>query len=117
MIPEEMERTMQFILNQQAQFASDIQQLKEVQAAQQAQFSSEIQESREAERTLREAERTLTEAETTLMRAMTTVVGMQGQTNDRVSRLETAVAEVAERVSAFIAALRDGKGKKRKGNS
>jgi len=41
------------------------------------------------------------EAETTLLRAMTAPVGMQGQTHERVSRLETAMAELAERVSAF----------------
>lgn len=100
MTNEEMERTMQFIVQQQAQFASDIQRVQEVQAR----SSSDIQQ-------LAANMQQLREAETTLLRAMTTVVGMQGQTHERVSRLETAMAELAERVSAFIAALRDGKGR------
>ncbi|MGH9765433.1 MAG: hypothetical protein ACREAC_31755 [Blastocatellia bacterium] len=37
-----MARTMQFILEQQAQFASDIQQIKEVIRAQQEQFGRDI---------------------------------------------------------------------------
>ncbi len=100
MTNEEMERTMQFIVQQQAQFASDIQRVQEVQAR----SASDIQQ-------LAADLQQLREAETTLLRAMTTVVGMQGQTHERVSRLETAMAELAERVSAFIAALRDGKGR------
>ena len=38
----ELERTMQFIIEQQAQFASDIQIIKEVIKAQQEQFGSDI---------------------------------------------------------------------------
>jgi septation ring formation regulator EzrA len=88
---EEMDKTMKFLLEQQAQFAAGIRQITEVQA-----------------RSVKDIQQ-LREAETTLMRAMTTVVGMAGQLDGRVSRLETALADLAERISAFIAALRNGK--------
>ncbi len=103
---------MQFIIEQQAQFASDIQQLKEVQVTQHAQFSAEIQELKEAQAKSVAGIRQLTEAETSLMRAMTTVVGMIGETNNRVVRLETALADLAERINAFIAALGNGRGRR-----
>lgn len=106
---------MQFIVAQQAQFSADIQRIKEVQGQSVTdvqQLREAQQRSQEAQQRLQEAQQQLLEAETTMMRAMTTVVGLHGQMNDRVSRLETAVAEVAERVSAFIAALSDGKGRR-----
>jgi septal ring factor EnvC (AmiA/AmiB activator) len=87
---EEMERTMQFVVQQRSQFASDIQRVQEVQARSTShiqQLAADLQQ--------------LREAETTLLRAMTAPVRMQGQTHERVSRLETAMAELAERVSAF----------------
>lgn len=109
---EEMQKIMQFIVEQQAQFASAIIQIKEFQA----QFTSDINQIKESQaQTARRhdaALQELNEAETALMRALTTVVGIAGDHNARITRLETAVAEVAERVSAFIAALRNGKSKK-----
>lgn len=98
MIPEEMERTIQFILAQQAQFSSDIMQLKE---------TSDV----------------ILKSQTDLTKALTTVVGMVGdlaaaqkETAAQVGQLsesfrglaeaqtrtENTVAELSDRVNAFI---------------
>ena len=105
MTDEERERTMEFILAQQAQFAADIIQIKEIQV----QFGRDLHQVGELQAQSVEDIRQLREAETTLLRAMTTVVASTGEINTRVSRLETALAELAERISAFIAALRNGR--------
>lgn len=101
----ETERTIRFILDQQAQFASDIMQIKDVQeqfAEVQAQSVKDIQQ--------------LREAEITIMRGITTVLGLVGQlaeaqknTDAKLAELAGAQKQLVERVDAFIAAMRNGK--------
>jgi len=85
---EQFERRMEFIVEQQAQFATDIQQLKETQKAE-AQLWREKYEN--------------------LTDAMTTVVGMIGKlaeaqqrTDEHLSELTTKQAETDDRLNVFI---------------
>jgi peptidoglycan hydrolase CwlO-like protein len=84
MTDEEFERTKEFILQQQAQFSVDIQQLKDAQAD-------------------------LTQKQDTLTSALATVVGLVGelresqkQTDQQIARLTASQAETDERLNILI---------------
>ncbi len=77
---EEMEKTMQFILEQQAQFATDIQQIRELQAGfheVQAKFQTQLG--------------TLTDATLTLVGVVGKVAEAQERTEERLSAFITFV--------------------------
>lgn len=77
MTNEEIQKRIEFIIEQQAQFAADIQQLRETQAA-----DSKI---------MKEKHNSLTEA-------LTTVVGMIGKLSAAQERTDANVAELAEKM-------------------
>lgn len=87
MTNEEMERAMQFIVGQQAQFAADIQQMKEVQNTFQRQL-------------------------TTLTEATLTVVGVVGKLGEAQERTEERLNAFITYVERYISG---GNGKKKKG--
>ena len=77
MTNDEIQKRMEFIIEQQAQFAADIQLLRETQAA-----DSKL---------LKEKHNSLTEA-------LTTVVGMIGKLSAAQERTDAQVAELADRM-------------------
>jgi len=77
MANEQFERHMQFIVEQQAQFAVDIQQLKEAQAE-------------------------LTKKHNHLTEALTTVVGMVGKLTHAQDRTDEKLSETDDRLNALI---------------
>lgn len=84
MSEEELNRKIEFILEQQAQFVADIQQLREVQAADSA--------------FMRESYQTLTGA-------VTTLVNLVGRLAEAQERTDARLAEFAARTDAKIAEL------------
>lgn len=82
MSEEEMQQKMEFIIEQQAQFATDIQILRETQAAESKLF--------------REKHNTLTEA-------LTTVVGMIGKLAAQQERTAADVASIAASQAELVA--------------
>jgi len=85
MTDEEMRRTMHFILDQQAQFTADMQQMREVQGQQQQQIGK------------------LAEA----ILAITSIVGRLGDAQERTERIVARLAEAQERSERKIAGLAD----------
>lgn len=81
---EEINRKIEFIINQQAQFAADLQSLREVQAADSA--------------FMRESYHTLTGA-------VTTLVNLVGKLAEAQERTELKLAEYAARTDAKLAEL------------
>jgi uncharacterized protein YdcH (DUF465 family) len=77
MTDDEIRKKMEFIIEQQAQFAADIQQLRETQAAH---F------------------KIMNEKHNTLTEALTTVVGMIGKLSVAQERTDANVAELAEKM-------------------
>ena len=85
---EQFERRMEFIVEQQAQFAADIQQLKETQ---------------EAEAKLwRERHNDLTDALTTIVGIVGKLAGAQERTDEQLSELTNKQAETDDRLNVFI---------------
>jgi hypothetical protein len=85
---EEMDKKMEFIVEQQAQFAADIEVLREVQAAGAKLLKAETKLLKEEINVLKELYRNLSEA-------VTTVVGLVGTLAQTQTRTE-------ERLNAFI---------------
>jgi chromosome segregation ATPase len=79
MSEEEMQKKMEFIIEQQAQFAADIQLLRETQAADSKRITG-------------------------LMDALTTVVGIIGKLSASQERTDARVAEVAASVNSLAGA-------------
>lgn len=95
MTEEEIGKKIEFIIEQQAHFAVDIQMLREVQAADSA--------------LMKESYHTLTGAVTTIVSLVGKLAEAQERTNAKVAELTQAVArtdatvaELAERVNVFI---------------
>ena len=85
---EQFERRMEFIVEQQAQFAADIQQLKETQ---------------EAEAKLwRERHNDLTDALTTIVGIVGKLAGAQERTDEQLSELTNKQAETDDRLNVFV---------------
>jgi predicted nucleic acid-binding Zn-ribbon protein len=85
---EQFERRMEFIVEQQAQFATDIQQLKEIQ-------STEAQ-------LWREKHENLTDAMTTVVGIVGKLADAQQRTDEHLSDLTTKQAETDDRLNVFI---------------
>lgn len=85
---EQFERRMEFIVEQQAQFATDIQQLKETQKAD-AQL-------------WREKYDNLTDAMTTVVAIVGKLAEAQQRTDEHLSELTTKQAETDDRLNVFI---------------
>jgi len=92
---EEMDKKMEFIVEQQAQFAADIQVAREVQA--------------QDAKLLKEQMNVLKELYSNLSDAVITVVGLVGsltqaetRTDERINLLAQAEARTEERLNAFI---------------
>lgn len=94
MTAEEMERTMQFILEQQAQFSTDIQQLKET--------SGELLKS---QMDLTQSLGTLVGIVGQIAEAQVQLSEAQTQLANAHKRTENTVAELADRVNVFIAVV------------
>lgn len=99
MTPEEMEKAMQFIIEQQAQFAADIQKLTEKQSLL---SDATIGNTGMIGRILQVLDR-ITEEHVKLARAQTELVEAQAQTD---SRLNTFIVTVER----YISERRNGKG-------
>jgi len=89
MTDEEMRRTIQFILEQQAQFTTDMQQMREEHARSAAVTGQQI--GRLAEATL----------------AITGIVGRLGDAQERTERKVAELAEVQERTERKVGELAD----------
>lgn len=95
MTEEEISKKIEFIIEQQAQFASDIQALREVQAADSALM-------KESFLTLRESYHTLTGAVTTIVSLVGKLAEAQERTDAKVAELAEAQARTDERLNVFI---------------
>lgn len=91
---EEINRKLEFIINQQAQFVADIHSLREAQAADSA--------------FMRESYHTLTESQHALTGAVTTIVSLIGRLTEAQERTDAKLAELAAaqvRTDANVAEL------------
>ncbi|HYN24090.1 MAG TPA: hypothetical protein VES69_03495 [Pyrinomonadaceae bacterium] len=88
MTEEEISKKIEFIIEQQAQFASDIQALREVQAADSA--------------LMKESYHTLTGAVTTIVGLVGKLAQAQERTDAKVAELTEAQARTDERLNVFI---------------
>ena len=110
MSEEELNRKMEFIVEQQAQFTADIQVMREVHAA-------DTQLLKEDTKLLKEETKLLKEQYRNLSDAITTVVGLVGGLAVAQTRTDAKVAEVAERLNIFIGVVEryiGGNGNKQK---
>ena len=102
MSDEELNRKIEFIVEQQAQFAADIQVMREVHAA-----DTEL---------LKEQHRNLSEAVTTVVGLVGGLAQSQADLAAAQTRTDSQVAEVAERLNIFIGVVEryiGGNGNKR----
>ena len=91
MTPEEMERAIHFIINQQAQFVTDIQQVREVQA----QFATDLQAMRAVQAEFQTQLGKVTDATLTL-------IGLVGRVTEAQVRTEQRLVETNDRLNTFI---------------
>ena len=107
MTDEELNRKMEFIVEQQAQFSADIEVMREVHAADTKLLKEESKRFKEESKLVKEQIRGLNEAVDSLNAAVTAVVGMVGRlsegqedTDSRLTKLrahtDTRFAELAE---------------------
>ena len=85
---EQLERQMEFIIEQQAQFAVDIQQLKETQKAEAALW--------------REKHQSLNEAVTAVVGIVGRLAKAQDRTDDQISELTNKQAETDDRLNVLV---------------
>ena len=85
---EQFERRMEFIVEQQSQFASDIQELKETQKVE--------------AKLWREKYENLTDALTTVVGMVGKLAEAQQRTDEQISDLTTKQAETDDRLNAFV---------------
>lgn len=95
MSEEELNRKMEFIVEQQAQFAADIQIMREVQAA-------DTERLREETKVLKEQYRSLSEAVTTVVGLVGGLARGQADLVVAQTRTDEKLAELAERLNLFI---------------
>jgi chromosome segregation ATPase len=102
MTDKEIEKRIEFIIEQQAQFATDIQVLREIQTA-----DRELQQT--DAKLLKEKHNNLTEALTTVVGIVGRLAAAQELTDGRLAELAEAqvrtnerVSEIAERLNVFI---------------
>ena len=117
MTHEDMERAMEFVLEHQGKFASDL-------SAFHTEFSSDIRQLREMQATASGAILTLLDTMGRMSREIDERFRQTDerfrQTDERIRELADAVAKMGERLNSFVTALerfisRDGKGKRRSG--
>jgi peptidoglycan hydrolase CwlO-like protein len=96
MTNEEMQRAVEFILNQQAQFAADIQKLQESQ-----------QQLQESQQQLQESQQKLHESQQQLHESQLKLNESQAETNQLLSRLAAVTVKGFEDTNAKINALVD----------
>jgi hypothetical protein len=104
-LKEENQRTMKFILEQQAQFTVDMQQLREAQAQAEERWGRTEDGIRSllAIAEIHEGEiKTLAEAQTALAEAQTATAEATAATADAQARTDSQMAETAERLNALI---------------
>jgi hypothetical protein len=95
MSDEELNRKMEFIVEQQAQFSTDIQIMREVHVADTLLLKEETKLLKEETKLLKEQYHNLSDA-------VTTVVGLVGGLAVAQARTNEKLAEVAERLNVFI---------------
>ncbi len=98
MTPEEMERTMQFILNQQAQFAADIMQLKERQEKTSQAIDALVS-------LMGGIEHNLNSVIQSLNSSIVGLVGIVGQVVRTQERTEKNLDNLGQRVDRLVSAL------------
>lgn len=109
MSEEELNRKMEFIVEQQAQFAADIQVMREIHAADTKLLKEDTALLKEETKLLKEQSRNLSDA-------VVTVVGLVGNLAAAQARTDEKLAEVAERLNVFIGVVErhlGGNGNKR----
>ena len=106
---DELDRKMEFIIEQQAQFSADIEVMREVHAADTKLLKEESKLAKEQIHSLNEAVHSLNAGVHSLNAAVTAVVGMVGQlseaqerTNATMSELATAQVRTDERLNILI---------------
>ena len=92
---EEFERKMEFIVEQQAQFAANIQVMQEVHDADVKLLKEETKLQKEEMKLVKEQHRNLSDA-------VTAVVGMMGRLAAAQERTDAKVAEMSDRLNVFI---------------
>lgn len=109
MTNEELDRKMEFIIEQQAQFSADIEVMREVHAADTILLKEESKQFKEESKLVKEQIRSLNEAVDSLNAAVTAVVGMVGRLSEAQERTNATMAELAsaqgrteERLNIFI---------------
>jgi len=99
---QEIERTIQFILNQQAQFASDIQQLREIQSEQQGQISKLNDALITVTGVIGQIAKMQEELAAEFARQKAEFDRRQTKLEERHAQLEERHAELEERFNAFV---------------
>ena len=105
----ELDRKMEFIIEQQAQFSADIEVMREVHVADRKLLKEETKLLKEETKLLKEETKVVKEQIHSLNAAVTVVVGMVGRlseaqvrTDDTMAELARAQARTEERLNIFI---------------
>jgi Tfp pilus assembly protein PilN len=102
---EEMKKKMEFIVEQQAQFAADIQVMREVQAQDAKQFNEQDRKLSDAMVGLLGFLGILTQAQTRSEERIDLLARKQITTDEEINRLEQAQARTEERLNALISVV------------
>jgi hypothetical protein len=116
MSEEELNRKMEFIVEQQAQFAADIQVMREVHAADTKLLKEQDRKLSDAVITVVGLVGGVTEAQTGLTAAQAGLTAAQARLTAAQARTDEKLAEVAERLNVFISVVErhlGGNGNKR----
>ena len=116
MSEEELNRKMEFIVEQQAQFTADIQAMREVHAADTQLLKEDTKLLKEETKLLKEQYRNLSDAVTTVVGLVGGLAQGQAQLTAAMANTDAKAAEVAERLNIFIGVVEryiGGNGNKR----
>lgn len=116
MSEEELNRKMEFIVEQQAQFTADIQVMREVHAADTLLLKEDTKLLKEETKLLKEQQRSLADAVTTVVGLVGGLAQAQAQANSHITELAEVQVRTDERLNILIGVVEryiGGNGNKR----